>query len=138
MSARPQTPATLRLHLWLETDRGMLLGLGRAMLLAKVAELGSLNKAAKAMNMSYRAAWGRLKAAETLFGRPLTEKGEGRNLSLTPEAQELVRIFLDWHDDVEAYALDSARKRLPWAVQPHPEARPRPGTPPTPHAQEAP
>ena len=63
--------AVQRLHLWLETGDGMLLGLGRIQLLELVEELGSLNKAASAMGMSYRAAWGRMKQTETVIGEAL-------------------------------------------------------------------
>ena len=56
--------AVLRLHPWFESEKGVLFGMGRLMLLQKVLELGSLNKAAKEMGMSYRAAWGKIKMSE--------------------------------------------------------------------------
>ena len=46
------------LNLWLETTEGVLFGMGRAELLDKIEECGSLKKAAEEMGMSYRAAWG--------------------------------------------------------------------------------
>jgi molybdate transport system regulatory protein len=114
---------TLRLRLWLETEEGMLLGLGRAMLLVKVAELGSLNKAAKAMGMSYRAAWGRLKATEERLGRSVVEGGGGRKgFVLNAYGQKLAESFKAWQDEVEAFALERAQERFPWAVHAHPDA----------------
>jgi len=57
---------TMRIRLWFETDSQMLFGLGRVLLLKKVDECGSLYKAAKEIGMSYRAAWGKIKATEKL------------------------------------------------------------------------
>jgi molybdate transport system regulatory protein len=109
----------MRLHLWLEVEGGMVLGLGRAMLLAKVHELGSLNKAAKAMGMSYRAAWGRLKKTEDLLGLPLVVSSGGRSgFTLTPLGESLVKSFQRWHEDVERYALETSHGLFPFEVRP--------------------
>ena len=115
---------TLRLHLWLETPGGMLLGLGRAELLLRIHETGSLNQAAKAMSMSYRAAWGRLKASEAIAGEPLVEKSTGhRGFVLTELGTNLARAFKQWHADVEAYALKRAGEAFPWPIKPFEEFR---------------
>jgi len=115
---------TLRLHLWLEAPGGMLLGLGRAELLLRIQETGSLNRAAKAMGMSYRAAWGRLKASEAMTGEPLVEKSIGqRGFVLTPLGEKLAQAFKRWHADVEAYALKRAGAVFPWPVKPFVEPR---------------
>ncbi|GFK93642.1 hypothetical protein NNJEOMEG_01476 [Fundidesulfovibrio magnetotacticus] len=113
---------TLRLHLWLETPGGMLLGLGRAELLLRIHETGSLNQAAKAMGMSYRAAWGRLKATEEIVGGGLVEKTRGqRGFALSELGRELALAFQRWHADVEAYALKRAEETFPWPVKPFSE-----------------
>lgn len=114
--------AVQRLHIWLETADGMLLGLGRIQLLELVEELGSLSKAATAMGMSYRAAWGRMKQTETVIGEPLVERsGPKKGFSLTPLGHEIVRLFRVWHSDVEAYALARARDIFPWQTDPYQE-----------------
>ena len=59
---------TIRLHLWLETSQGVYFGLGRALLLARIDQYGSLQKAADALGMSYRAAWGKIKKTEKCWG----------------------------------------------------------------------
>ena len=113
---------TLRLHLWLETPSGMLLGLGRAELLLRIRETGSLNQAAKAMGMSYRAAWGRLKASEAIAGEALVEKARGsRGFVLTPLGERLALAFQEWHAEVEAFALKKAAEAFPWPVKPFDE-----------------
>ena len=48
----------LKLKMWLERDGRFIVSDGRARLLRKVKDMGSLSKAAKEMGMSYRHAWG--------------------------------------------------------------------------------
>lgn len=110
---------TLRMHLWLETPSGMLMGLGRAELLLRIQESGSLNQAARSMGMSYRAAWGRLKASESIVGEALVKKARGhRGFVLTPLGERLATSFKAWQADVESYALKRAGEAFPWPVKP--------------------
>ena len=118
--------AVQRLHLWLETGDGMMLGLGRIQLLELVEELGSLNKAAAAMGMSYRAAWGRMKQTETVIGQPLVERsGPKKGFRLTPLGHDIVQLFRTWHRDVERYAVGRARELFPWGTEPFAEDAPK-------------
>ena len=59
-------------------------------LLVSVQDTGSIAQAAKSVKLSYRYAWGLLRAAETLFDAPLLETGRGRGTRLTPLAEKLV------------------------------------------------
>lgn len=121
---------TQRLHLWLESGSDMFLGIGRVQLLERVEEFGSLNKAAQAMGMSYRAAWGRLKRSEAVLGAALVEKtGPKQGFRLTELGRDLVKRFHDWHADVERYALEQARRTFPWPVEPF-DGNDDAGTPP--------
>jgi len=116
--------AVQRLHMWLETEDGMMLGLGRIQLLELVEELGSLNKAASAMGMSYRAAWGRMKQTETVIGQPLVERsGPKKGFRLTPLGHDIVSMFRAWHKEVEAYALARAKEIFPWSTDPYFEGK---------------
>ncbi|MDX2006245.1 MAG: LysR family transcriptional regulator [Meiothermus sp.] len=93
----------LRVKFWLESGSGTyLLGPGALRLLLAVEAEGSLKAGARAIGLSYRAAWDRLKKAEEGLGFALLERqsgGEGGGRSaLTPEAAELVgryRAFLE-------------------------------------------
>jgi molybdate transport system regulatory protein len=124
-AAAPLETPVLRVHLWLETGEGMLLGLGRIQLLELVEQLGSLNQAAKALGMSYRAAWGRIKRTEDALGEPLLAQASGRKgYQLTPLAERLLRDFAAWHREVEDFALARARERLPWQVRRYGEGGP--------------
>ena len=107
----------IHLKLWLRHEKKILLGFGRAQLLRKIGELGSLKKAAEALGMSYRAAWGRIKRTEEAMGFALLEaadtKREGCRLS--PAGREAVEAFLAWYEDVYSYALKRA-ENLPFTV----------------------
>jgi molybdate transport system regulatory protein len=48
---------SLKGHIWLEGSEGTFLGYGRIALLERIIEYGSITKAAKALEMSYRRAW---------------------------------------------------------------------------------
>jgi molybdate transport system regulatory protein len=103
---------TLRLHLWLEENGAMYFGLGRCMLLKKIEELGSLRKAAMDLGISYRAAWGKIKATEDLIGLALVTKSgaKGHSYSLTDFGGQLVELYGRLYRDVEAFAIERARK----------------------------
>jgi molybdate transport system regulatory protein len=112
----------INFKVWLEEDNHVLFGEGRRQLLQAIQEHGSLSQAAKMMNMSYRAAWGRLKASENRLGLLLTEKdtehGKKGGLHLTPAGKALLedytrirRAFLALVDDLERKRVESAKQK---------------------------
>ncbi|SDB02091.1 molybdate transport system regulatory protein [Desulfonatronum thiosulfatophilum] len=107
----------MRLHIWLENDQGTLIGLGRAMLLIKIRESGSLRKAAEELGISYRAAWGKVRQAQEYLGEELVRKN-GKGYVLTEAGENLARGFMEWYDKVERFALDQAQDHFPWPVLP--------------------
>ena len=66
-------------------------GPGMVMLLQEVERTGSLQKAAKAMNMAYSKAWKMLKGAEKEWGFVLTDREtggkDGGGSTLTPQGR---------------------------------------------------
>ncbi len=116
----------LRLHVWFERNEQIFLGIGRAMLLDKIEQYGSLRQAATEMKMSYRAAWGKLKAAEESIGKPLVQKvkGKGQRYELTPVGRQLCKQFLQLQNDIEAYARVRAQEVLGEPVLVYAEAYP--------------
>lgn len=78
--------------IWLELGGQAVFGMGLYKLLSLVNETGSLQQAAKNLNMSYRAAWGKVRTVEKRMGADLLEKGRhGRNGShLTLTGQNLI------------------------------------------------
>jgi molybdate transport system regulatory protein len=110
---------TIRLHLWLETPDGIFFGVGRALLLAKIEEHGSLSKAAEALGMSYRAAWGKIRRTEKVLGVKLIvqngcKKGGHR---LTEQGLLFKEKYLLWFQEIEKWALIKAREIFPWPVK---------------------
>ena len=87
----------VKFKIWMEQDGSVAFAEGRRMLLEAVERLGSLNAAAKELGMSYRAAWGKIKATEKALGLKLLDvttggKGGG-GAKLTHEARELVTSY---------------------------------------------
>jgi molybdate transport system regulatory protein len=121
-----QHEPTIRLHLWLETGEGVFFGAGRALLLAKIEEHGSLKKAAADLGMSYRAAWGKIRATEEVLGVKLivqngSKKGGHR---LTDHGLLLKEKYLLWFHEVEMWALRKAKEVFPWPVKSFEEKAP--------------
>jgi molybdate transport system regulatory protein len=84
----------LKVKWWLEKDGGLVLGKGRCMLLEAIDSGGSLSEAARICGISYRAAWGKLRASEDRLGEPLVETQAGkRGMKITPRARQLIKIF---------------------------------------------
>lgn len=92
----------IRSKLWIEIDGQPVFGRGRRFLLESIDKHGSINQAAKEMNISYRKAWAYIKAMEERLVIKLIERqtgGEnGGGAVLTADA----RVFLKKYADLEA------------------------------------
>ncbi len=113
-----KTP-TVRMHLWLESGESVYFGMGRLMLLDMIEEHGSLRKAAESMGMSYRAAWGKLRATEDALGVVLVESSGTRRggCHLTPAGKRIRDRFRAWFAAVEKTAVDQAQHIFAERVQ---------------------
>ncbi|MCF6149572.1 MAG: LysR family transcriptional regulator [Candidatus Kuenenia sp.] len=98
----------VKIKIWLEGENGVAFAEGRRLLLEAVGRLGSLNAAAKELGMSYRAAWGKIKATEKVLGTKLlkvTTGGKGGGgAELTADAKKLVANFNKYRDRLNAIA----------------------------------
>jgi len=87
----------LKLRIWLERDGRFIMSEGRAELLKKVKETGSLAEAAKEMGMSYRHAWGILqRICQTAGGEIVRSTRGGKSggvTVLTPFGEEILREY---------------------------------------------
>jgi molybdate transport system regulatory protein len=84
----------IRYKIWIEKDGKVLFGRGRDDILTAVRDMRSLNAAAKKLEMSYRAAWGRLKASEERMGMRLVEvDATEKGMHLTAQAEALINRF---------------------------------------------
>lgn len=100
------------LSLRIQLDPEGRIGPGKIELLEKIAALGSISAAGRAMEMSYRRAWGLVEELNALFGQPVVERQiGGRNgggASLTRLGEVLVTRFRA----VERAAADAAAEHL--------------------------
>ena len=87
----------LKLRIWLERDGRFIVSEGRAELLNKVKETGSLSKAAKEMGMSYRHAWGIIHRISQNAGGQVVHSTRGGKVggitTLTPFGEEVLREY---------------------------------------------
>ena len=101
----------IRYKIWLEKDGKVIFGQGREKLFEAIEECHSLNAAAKKLNMSYRAAWGRLRASEERMGVRLIESGAAKKgMTLTPAARALLDRFRQLERDADAYLRKTSRE----------------------------
>lgn len=110
---------TMRMHLWFETEQGVLFGLGRLQLLRQVERCGSLKAAAESLGMSYRGAWGKIKTTEELIGKKLIERAENRRAGyhLTPFGLVIAQSYDQWYQEVESFALSKSHELLPFSLE---------------------
>jgi len=82
---------------WLTKEGQNFLGNGRIELLEQIAKTGSISASAKAMKMSYKAAWERVNQMNSLANVPIIQRAVGGKggggTTLTPHAYELIATF---------------------------------------------
>ena len=87
----------IKSRIWIESENNVLLGEGRVHLLKAIGETGSLSKAAKSINISYKKAWGMLDSINKSAKMPVTinstgGKGGGGAV-LTAYGKSLIQVF---------------------------------------------
>lgn len=86
-----------RAKIWVERDGKLVLSDYRVRLIRLIESSGSLADAAKAMGLSYRRAWGKVKEIERNLGLPLLESAAGGpgggGSRLTPAARRLLEQY---------------------------------------------
>ncbi len=84
-------------RIWIEIDNKTFIGVGKATLLRKTAELGSLRKASLKMKISYRQAWYSINQMNKSAGGPLILlQCGGKNggiAQITEVGKEILNIF---------------------------------------------
>ena len=93
----------IKYKIWIEKDGKVVFGKGRDDILSCIEDTRSLNAAAKKLKMSYRAAWGRLKASEERAGMKLVEVDSSeKGMHLTPQAKAIIERFERLDEDVKS------------------------------------
>jgi molybdate transport system regulatory protein len=94
-------------RLWLSRADHNFLGKGRIELLEQIGRTGSISKAAKAMKMSYKAAWDSVDAMNNLAEKPLVERSTGGKggggTHLTAYAGELIKTYKVLQEEHERF-----------------------------------
>ncbi len=102
----------IKSKLWIEVGGRPVFGRGRRFLLEAIDKYGSINQAAKEINISYRKAWGYIKAMEERLGFKLIERQtggkNGGGALLTNEA----RVFLKKYEAMEKGIKELVDKRF--------------------------
>ena len=97
----------VRGRVWLDKGGELYIGGGRAILLEKIDDLGSIAAAARAMGLGYRNAWLWIQTANRLAGIPLVEKTTGGtgggHTRLTVEGRNAVAKYKVLHAKFEEF-----------------------------------
>lgn len=84
-------------RIWIENENHVLLGQGRVNLLKAIIKEGSLSKAAKAENISYKKAWELINSVNTAAKETVVTKTiggkKGGGTIVTPYGKKLITIF---------------------------------------------
>lgn len=87
----------IKSRIWLESKEGIFLGEGRIHLLNAIDKEGSLSKAAKSLNMSYKKAWNLIDAINKSAPEPVVTKStggaNGGGTLLTPYGKKKIEQF---------------------------------------------
>lgn len=104
----------IRSKVWIEAGGEPVFGKGRRILLEAIGTYGSINQAAKEINISYRKAWSYIAVMEERLGIRLIERRVGgRNgggAQLTEQARIFLRQYGELEKDIEGIVDDKFRK----------------------------
>ncbi|MBI5076732.1 MAG: winged helix-turn-helix domain-containing protein [Nitrospirae bacterium] len=97
----------IKSKLWIEADGKPVFGRGRRFLLEAIDHYGSINQAAKEINISYRKAWGYIKAMEERLGFKLIERQtggkNGGGAVLTPAARDFLKKYRSMEEGINEF-----------------------------------
>lgn len=105
----------LRGKLEVDTEFGTFLGDTRIRLLEAIARLGSISQAAKAVPLSYKAAWDAIDAMNNLADQPLVVRSaggkHGGGTTLTDHGRKIIALYRALEAEYQA-ALDRLAERM--------------------------
>jgi molybdate transport system regulatory protein len=116
MALREKDPVmTFHGRVWIDGREGTFIGYGRVVLLERIIELGSITKAAKSMEMSYRHAWDLVDSMNRQAKRPFVELATGGRggggAIVTKDGKKAIKVFWSFYKDLQAF-LKREEKRL--------------------------
>ena len=104
----------IRSKIWLEMEEEPVFGSGRRHLLEAIDKHGSINQAARMVNISYKKAWSYIKAMEERLGISLVEcrtggkSGGGANL--TDEARDFLQRYATLEKGINEFVDERFKK----------------------------
>jgi molybdate transport system regulatory protein len=114
--SRTKSASSLAFHgrVWIDGPDGIFFGHGRAVLLERIIEHGSITKAAKSMNMAYRHAWDLVDSMNRQAKEPFVElstggKGGG-GARVTKAGERAIRMFWRFHNDLQSFLKREEKK----------------------------
>jgi molybdate transport system regulatory protein len=100
----------IRSKIWIEVDGEPVFGRGRRFLLEAIDTYGSINQAAREVDISFRKAWGHIKAMEERLGVKLVERQtggkNGGGAVLTADAREFIKKYEEMEKGIQEYVDD--------------------------------
>jgi molybdate transport system regulatory protein len=101
-------------RVWIDGPEGTFIGYGRVVLLERIIEHGSITKAAKSMEMSYRRAWDLVDSMNRQARRPFVElatggKGGGGAI-VTKDGKKAIEVFWKFHADFQVFLKREEKK----------------------------
>lgn len=111
-SSKPQPG--FRGRVWIDGPEGTFFGFGRAVLLERIIEYGSITKAAKSMGMAYRHAWDLVDSMNRQAKEPFVElatggKGGG-GARVTKAGEHAIKTFWQFHEDLQDFLKREEKK----------------------------
>jgi molybdate transport system regulatory protein len=114
LPAMPQPPAPSRLSLRVVLAPETMLGPGKAELLERVRDTGSISAAGREMGMSYKRAWDLVSAMNRMFAEPVIQASKGGSSGggaiLTPLGAQVLATYRR----IEQTCTEAAAKDLQW------------------------
>ncbi|MBI5184140.1 MAG: LysR family transcriptional regulator [Nitrospinae bacterium] len=102
----------LKGRIWVSGQEGTFVGYGRAVLLERIRDCGSISGAAKSMKMSYRHAWRLVDSMNRQAGTPLVETAtggaRGGGARLTKAGERAIENFLRLHQRLKEFLREEA------------------------------
>ena len=89
-------------RIWIKENNKNFLGHGKVELLERIAESGSIAKAAREMKMSYKAAWDSIDMMNKISQQPLVLRATGGKggggTQITEKGREAIKIFREMEE----------------------------------------
>ncbi len=103
----------IRARIWVTGSDAGYLGVGKVTLLERIGEYGSISRAAKSMDMSYKRAWQLVEEMNALTDQPLVAKETGGRggggAEVTDKGRAAIRLYRELEDRLADFLGEQSR-----------------------------